>query len=61
MKVRVRMALKASAKGIVQPDVTVDCELEESEAINDVGSKLNESVKEFEKQVSELGYKLVEK
>lgn len=60
MKTRVRMALKASAKGIVQTDVTVDCELEEGDTTSEVSNLLEETVKKYEEKVKTLGYKVVE-
>ncbi len=59
MKTRIRMNLKSTAKGTTTCDVTVDCELEESETSKDVASVLKESVVDFEATATELGYEVV--
>lgn len=59
MKTRIRMNIKANAKGSVQTDCTVDCELDEGENSKDVSIVLKEAVKDFESSVEELGYTIV--
>ena len=56
MKSRVRFGFKPNAKCIVVPDVTIDCELDESDTVDMVGKVLNEAVVEFKKQAEAMNY-----
>lgn len=56
METRVRMGFKPTTKGIVTPDVTVDCTLGENETSKDVTKALTSAVNDFKEAVTELGY-----